>query len=162
MVNNGEKVGLVGINGAGKTTLFKIISGLEQADEGKIQVEGKITFVPQEIKSDPVMDNSKNILDYLNAPQKADYEIRRIMSGLGLGELDVESSAKVLSGGQKTRLALARAILSEAKILLLDEPTNFLDEKGKKWVADFMARTKSTVMIISHDLELLSSSLDKI
>lgn len=162
VVNNGEKVGLVGINGAGKTTLFKIIAGIEGADEGKIQVDSKITFVPQEIKNDSVMDNSKNILDYLNAPQKADYEIRRILSGLGLGDLDVEGNAKVLSGGQKTRLALARAILSEAKILLLDEPTNFLDEKGKKWVADFMGRYKGTVLIISHDLELLSTSLDKI
>jgi ATPase subunit of ABC transporter with duplicated ATPase domains len=162
VVNDGEKVGLVGANGAGKTTLFKIISGLEQGDDGRVTVDKKITFVPQEIKSDPIMDSSKNILDYLNAPQKADYEIRRIMSGLGLEKLDLDGNAKVLSGGQKTRLALARAILSEAKILLLDEPTNFLDEKGKKWVADFMARSKSTVMIISHDLELLSSSLDKI
>lgn len=162
VVNNGEKVGLVGINGAGKTTLFKIISGLEQADEGRILVDGKITFVPQEIKNDPVMDSSKNIFDYLNAPQKADYEIRRVLSGLGLEKLEFNDEAKVLSGGQKTRLALARAILSEAKILLLDEPTNFLDEKGKKWVADFMARFKGTILVISHDLELLSTSLNKI
>ena len=161
-VNDGEKVGLVGINGAGKTTLFKIIAGIEQADEGRVLAEGKITFVPQEVKNDSVMDASTNISDYLNAPGKADYEIRRVLSGLGLGNLDVTSSAKVLSGGQKTRLALARAILSQAKILLLDEPTNFLDEKGKKWVADFMSRFKGTVLIISHDLELLSSSLDKI
>lgn len=162
VVNNGEKVGLVGINGAGKTTLFKIISGLEQADEGRILVDGKITFVPQEIKNDPIMDSSKNIFDYLNAPQKADYEIRRVLSGLGLEKLEFNDEAKVLSGGQKTRLALARAILSEAKILLLDEPTNFLDEKGKKWVADFMARFKGTILVISHDLELLSTSLNKI
>lgn len=162
VVNDGEKVGLVGSNGAGKTTLFKIIAGLEQGDDGRVVVDKKITFVPQEIKSDPIMDSSKNILDYLNSPQKADYEVRRVLSGLGLEKLELNGEAKVLSGGQKTRLALARAVLSEAKILLLDEPTNFLDEKGKRWVADFMARSKATILIISHDLELLSSSLDKI
>jgi ATPase subunit of ABC transporter with duplicated ATPase domains len=161
-VNDGEKVGLVGINGSGKTTLLKLISGIEQSDEGKIQVSGKVTFVPQEIKSDELMDSSKNIFDYLNASHKADYEIRRISSGLGLENLDLMTDAKVLSGGQKTRLALARAVLSEAKTLLLDEPTNFLDEKGKKWVVDFLGRFKGTVLIISHDMELLSIGLDKI
>jgi ABC transport system ATP-binding/permease protein len=78
-VNDGEKVGLVGINGAGKTTLFKIIAGLEQADEGRVLTEGKITFVPQEVKNDPVMDDSTSINNYLNAPSKADYEIRRVL-----------------------------------------------------------------------------------
>lgn len=161
-VNNGEKIGLVGANGAGKTTLFKIISGLEQADEGKVQAEGKLAFVPQEVKTDPLMDSATSTVDYLGAKNLPDYEVRRVLSGLGLEKLDLNGQPGVLSGGQKTRLVLARAILSQAKILLLDEPTNFLDEKGKMWVVDFMSRFKGSVMIISHDLELLSNSLDKI
>ncbi len=161
-INDGEKVGLVGINGSGKTTLFKILSGIEQADDGHIKVEGKITFVPQEIKSDSVMDNSKNIFEYLNINNNPEYEIKRVLSGLGLGKLDLKDQPQVLSGGQKTRLALCRAILSQAKVLLLDEPTNFLDDDGKKWVMSFINRFKGTLIIISHDLDLLGGTLNKI
>jgi ATP-binding cassette, subfamily F, member 3 len=162
-VNPHDKVGLVGINGSGKTTLFKILSGIEQADSGRVLVEGKITFVPQEIKSDPVMDSAVNLTGYLNAPPDVpDYEINRLMSGLGLKNLDMSLCPKVLSGGQKTRLATVRAILSCPDILLLDEPTNFLDEEGKQWVVNFIGQFKGTLMLISHDLELLGGKLDKI
>jgi len=161
-INDGEKIGLVGSNGAGKTTLLKILCGIEETDEGKVRVEGKIVFVPQEIRSDVTMDSSKNILDYLDAARKPEYEIMRTLSGLGLGKLDLKGEAKVLSGGQKTRLALARAILNQPKILLLDEPTNFLDIEGKKWVVNFIKRFKGTLILISHDLDMLGDGLDKI
>lgn len=161
--SDNEKIGLVGVNGSGKSTLFKILSGVEQADDGHILVEGKVAFVPQEIKADSVMDASGNVFEYLNAfPDIPNFEINRILAGLGLADLNLDISPRVLSGGQKTRLALARAILSKPKILLLDEPTNFLDENGKKWVINFIDQFEGTLILISHDLELLGGVLDKI
>lgn len=161
-VNDKEKVGLIGTNGSGKTTLFKILAGKEQADDGHVRVEGKIAFVPQEVKNDPDMDASENITSYLNVSDDPSHEINRILAGLGLKDLNMELSPKILSGGQKTRLALTRAILSKPKILLLDEPTNFLDEAGKKWVANFMNNFDGTIVLISHDLEFLGGKLNKI
>lgn len=162
-INNGEKIGLVGVNGSGKTTLFKILAGLEQADDGHVFVDGNITFVPQEIKSDPVMDASPNVLSYLNTlSDTPDYEIKRVLAGLGLTRLNENTPPGLLSGGQKTRLALAKAILNHAQILLLDEPTNFLDEAGKKWVVNFISQFEGTLLLISHDLNFLGDKLNKI
>ncbi|MFA4827361.1 MAG: ABC-F family ATP-binding cassette domain-containing protein [Candidatus Shapirobacteria bacterium] len=162
-VSNHEKVGLVGVNGSGKTTLFKILSGLEQADGGHVLVQGKIAFVPQEVKADLIMDKAKDITDYLNVFSNIpDHEINRVLAGLGLKDISLNISPQILSGGQKTRLALARAILSQADVLFLDEPTNFLDEEGKKWVTNFMCHFEGTLLLISHDLELLGEKLDKI
>lgn len=161
-INDREKVGLVGVNGSGKTTLLKLISGKVQADDGCISVEGNVAFVPQEVINDEVMDSVGDVESYLNVSNTAGYEILRILSSLGLKKLNLKDCPRVLSGGQKTRLALTRAILSKPKILLLDEPTNFLDEDGKKWVINFISNFEGTVLLISHDLELLEGKLDKI
>lgn len=161
-VNNGEKVGLVGINGSGKTTLFKMLSGLEQPDEGHLKVDGKVIYVPQEIRSDAVMDSAKNVFEYLSLPNIPEYEIKRVLAGLGLDNIHFDTAPKSLSGGQKTRLGLARAILSQSDILLLDEPTNFLDEAGKKWVFNFIGLFPGTLLLVSHDLEFLGGKLNKI
>jgi ATPase subunit of ABC transporter with duplicated ATPase domains len=78
------------------------------------------------------------------------------------GSVRVNKKPGLLSGGQKTKLALARALLSDADILLLDEPTNFLDVAGKRWVMDFLGRCPKTIILISHDITLLDHSIDKV
>lgn len=157
------KVGLVGANGAGKSTLFKLISGEELPDDGKIEVGGRIMSVPQEVKHDETMEKATCIRDYLDPKNlKEDYEIMRIISKLELGHLPLESSPKNLSGGQKTKLAISRALISEPDILFLDEPTNFLDAAGKAWVMSFLGRYPKTVVVISHDLALLDKDISKI
>lgn len=135
------KVGLVGPNGAGKSTLFKLISGEIKPDFGSIQSLGTVVTVPQEVKADPIMDDSPTIRDYLDpGNDHFDYQIEQILSGLELDHIDLIQSPKNLSGGQRTKLALARSLLLQPDILLLDEPTNFLDIKGKRWVMDFFKR----------------------
>ena len=158
-----QKAGLVGANGAGKSTLFKLITGEELPDDGKLDVSGKILLVPQEVKTDPEMENVRNIRKYLD-PQnlKEDYELLRIMSKLELSQFELDSSPKNLSGGQKTKLAITRALVQQPDILLLDEPTNFLDIEGKKWVMEFLGRYPHTLIVVSHDLNLLDSKIDKI
>jgi ATP-binding cassette, subfamily F, member 3 len=158
-----QKAGLVGANGSGKSTLFKLITGEEMPDEGKIEVGGKILLVPQEVKRDPVMEDAGTIRKYLDPKNiKEDYELLRIISKLELAQFSLNSPPTNLSGGQKTKLAIARALVQEPEVLLLDEPTNFLDTEGKNWVMNFLGRYPHTLMVVSHDLNLLDSKIDKI
>ncbi|MFA5933162.1 MAG: ABC-F family ATP-binding cassette domain-containing protein [Microgenomates group bacterium] len=162
-ITDGQKVGLIGSNGAGKSTLLKILCKQELAQSGKIEITGTIGIVPQEVKHDPIMESAVTIREYLNPDgTKQDYELYKMITGVELSELDMDSSPKVLSGGQKTRLALARALLAQPDILLLDEPTNFLDTEGKKWVMGFLSNYPKTLILISHDLELLDKHINKI
>ncbi len=163
-VTFGSKVGLVGTNGSGKSTLFRILAGEIDEDQGRIEISGKVILVPQEVKQDEEMENAKTIREYLNSRggKKEDYEMRRIMAGLDLDVFDLEHSPKEMSGGQKTRLAIARGLISEPNILLLDEPTNFLDAKGKNWVMQYVGKCKNTVIVVSHDLDLLDKDIDKV
>jgi len=109
------------------------------------------------------MENSLSVHNYLD-PQnnKEDFELKKVLAGLELESLLLSSSSKNLSGGQKTKLALAKALLNEPDILLLDEPTNFLDIKGKKWVMNFLSHYPKTLILISHDINLLDKYIDKV
>ena len=162
IIGEDQKVGLVGANGSGKTTLLNIISGKAEPTEGRIEVEGKIGIVPQEIRVDPEMESATSVRSYVDKNNEhEDHEIKKMFAGL---EITLELTAKPqnLSGGQKTKLALAKALLSAPDILLLDEPTNFMDTAGKKWVMSFLGRYPKTVIVISHDLSLMNTTLDKI
>jgi len=162
-IGKGQKAGLVGANGSGKSTLFKLLTGEEKPDDGKVETSGNILLVPQEVKRDPVMENAATIRDYLDPKnQKEDYELLRIMSKLELSQFGLESPPTGLSGGQKTKLAITRALVQEPEVLLLDEPTNFLDTAGKEWVMNFLGRYPKTLLVISHDLNLLDAKIDKI
>lgn len=162
-ISDGEKVGLIGQNGAGKSTLLKILCKEENEYTGKVEVTGSIGVVPQEVKHDPVMEASSTIRDYLDPENSLqDYQLFRMMSGVELSDLPLEFSPRSLSGGQKTRLALSRSLLAEPDVLLLDEPTNFLDIQGKEWVMNFLSNYPKTLILISHDLDLLDKHIDKI
>jgi len=158
-----QKVGLVGLNGTGKTTLLNLLSKEEFPIEGEIEVNGSIALVPQEVKTNYELDNAKNVRQYLDPEElKMDYELKKLLANLGLGNIGLENLPKELSGGQKTKLVLCRALLLEPDLLLLDEPTNFMDIEGKRWVMDFLSRYRKTLILISHDLDLMDSSIDRI
>ena len=162
-VGKGQKVGLVGANGSGKSTLFKLLLGEYEAETGKVEVSGNILLVPQEVKHDPDMEQAETIRKYLDPKNlHEDYQMLRIISKLELAQFGLDHSPKELSGGQKTKLAIARALIQEPQILLMDEPTNFLDTEGKEWVMNFLGRYPNTLMIVSHDLNLLDAKLDKV
>ncbi len=162
-VGKGQKAGLVGANGAGKSTLFKLLLGEYEPETGKVEISGNILLVPQEVKHDPDMEKASSIRNYVDPKNEhEDYELLRIISKLELAQFGLDHSPKSLSGGQKTKLAITRALIQEPEVLLMDEPTNFLDTEGKSWVMNFLGRYPNTLMIVSHDLNLLDSKLDKV
>lgn len=162
-VPSGYKVGLVGPNGAGKSTLFGLIMQKDQPDLGSIEITGSIGYVPQEVKNDPILETISTVKEYLDPTfLKTEYELTSMLKGLELEFLSLDHSPKELSGGQKTKLALARALIAEPDILLLDEPTNFMDTAGKRWVMNFLSTYPYTLIVISHDLDLLDQAIDKV
>lgn len=163
VVEDGQKIGIVGENGTGKSTLLKLFRAEEYPDEGDVIVEGSMEFVPQEVKRDPTLEKAKTVMEYVNPDgHKQEHEICKLFSGLGIGEIDLMSKPQGYSGGVKTKLALSRALFREPDILLLDEPTNFMDLAGKKWVMGLLANYPKTLILISHDLELMDQAIDRI
>ncbi len=162
-VSKNKKAGLVGLNGAGKSTLFQLILGEEYPDEGTIRTEGKVILVPQEVSADPVMDAQSTIRQYLqHAKALNDIHLGEFLRKMDLTDVDLDTSPKELSGGQKTKLAILHAILSEPDVLLLDEPTNFMDDAGKKWVMHWLSQYRQTLLVVSHDLNLLDQAISKV
>ena len=161
-VGKNQKVGLVGSNGSGKTTLLNLLIKKETPKEGIIEVLGSISIVPQEIRHDEEMDKSGTIRNYIDREnEKQDFELKRMLSGLEL-DVNLQDVPQDLSGGQKTKLALAKALIVEPDILLLDEPTNFMDAPGKRWVTEFLSKYPKTLVLISHDLKLMDKAIDKV
>jgi ATP-binding cassette subfamily F protein 3 len=162
-VPKGKKAGLVGLNGAGKSTLFQLLLKTEWPEEGSIRTEGSIRLVPQEVQNDPLQQQAPTIRHYLALAKKhSDKTYAKLLANMELKHVSLEDACKQLSGGQKTKLAILHALLSEPDILLLDEPTNFLDAPGKLWVMHWLAQYKKTLMVVSHDLDLLDRSIHKV
>jgi ATPase subunit of ABC transporter with duplicated ATPase domains len=163
MIGDAQKVGIVGPNGAGKSTLLKILAGLHELQSGKLEIVGKIGYVPQEIKRDPVLDTAATVKAFVDPDDKKDdHELLEMLRELEMGDTNLAQTPQTLSGGQKTKLALLRALLQEPDILFLDEPTNFLDTAGKHWVMRFLSNYPKTLVIISHDLPLLDAQINKV
>jgi ATP-binding cassette subfamily F protein 3 len=187
----GAKAGLVGRNGAGKTTLFRLITGELTPESGGISLPkgARIGQVAQEAPSsdealiDVVLaaDTERAALlaeaETATDPHRiADIQIRladieahaaearaaTILSGLGFDEATQRGPCSALSGGWRMRVALAAVLFSAPDLLLLDEPTNYLDLEGTLWLQTFLARYPHTVLIISHDRDLLDTAVDTI
>lgn len=161
-VGRGQRVALTGPNGAGKSTLFKLLTKSEKAPTGDILLEGTIGYVPQEVKHDLSLEKT-TIRTWVDPSfEKDDFELIQLLENLEMEDVDLYASPNTLSGGQKTKLAIAKELIAQPDILLLDEPTNFLDTKGKQWVMNFLSYYPHTLLIISHDLALLDKAIDKV
>ena len=164
-LQEGEKVGIIGINGTGKSTLLKLIAGEEEADAGSITRANhvKLCYLPQH----PVFDPKKSSLECVlekNVTEENRWSIeadaKAMMTRLGI--LDFGQPAGELSGGQRKRLALISALLSPADILLLDEPTNHLDNEMADWLEEYLKKWRGTLMMVTHDRYFLDSVSNRI
>lgn len=164
-INEGDKIGVLGINGTGKSTLLKIIAGEEEADEGSI-VMGKsvrIAYLPQT----PVFDMDLSILDNVIRGKKAEEAYRNIEGEaramlLKLGIADCDAYPEHLSGGQKKRAALVRTLLTRAEILVLDEPTNHLDSQMAEWLEEYLKKYQGAFIMVTHDRYFLDKVTNRI
>lgn len=157
VLHRGDKVGLVGRNGCGKSTLLKIIAGLEKADGGSVNVEQeKIGYLPQTI----AFDDSTDMISYMSGIDNA--QMMKVLKKVGLDNLDESMLVKSMSGGQKTRLGLAKILAEKPTVLMLDEPTNNLDLEGLDWLEGVIREFHGVVLVVSHDRRFLDNVVDKI
>lgn len=208
-VNEGDKIGVIGVNGTGKTSLFKIISGIYGYDSGEIYTskDCEIGYLEQntnfysdntiftevlEVFSDLIkmeedlrkmeceisdkssetnspdlqklMDNYSHKLELFQNSNGYGYksEAKGVLKGLGFNDDELEKPIKILSGGEKTRVLLAKLLLKKPTLLLLDEPTNHLDSDALEWLELFLKQYKGTVILISHDRYFLDQSVNRI
>ncbi len=207
-VNDGDRVGIIGVNGAGKTSLFRLITGSYTADDGAVYIQkghtvgileqnpdlsalpGSYTALEYMYTAHPALlaleEDIKRIEELLSRCQDTEESVRLVSSltelnkryadggglefrqrcramlmRLGFEEELINQRIKTLSGGQYTRLALARLLATEPDILMLDEPTNHLDIDALAWLESFLAGYKKTVLIISHDRYFLDRTTNK-
>jgi len=142
---------VLGLNGAGKTTLLWILAGVDQPDTGAIEAGHglRIGYYAQEHET---LDMSRSVLENMLAGSDvSEVEARRILGSFLFSGDDVHKPAGVLSGGEKTRLALAGLVVSGANVLLLDEPTNNLDPASREEILRALATYEGAVVLVSHD-----------
>ncbi|QQY80106.1 ATP-binding cassette subfamily F protein 3 [Keratinibaculum paraultunense] len=208
-VENGDKIGLIGLNGSGKTTLFNILAGETHKDAGEIyirkdlkigylkqhtyisgndtlfneclnvfkpllEMEKKLRKLEQEISIEGSKTNStrleKLMEDYAHIMEKFDNnngygyrsEIKGVLKGLGFKDKDMDKRVNILSGGQKSRLSLAKLLLEKPDLLLLDEPTNHLDIEAINWLENYLKEYTGAILVISHDRYFLDNIVSKI
>ena len=163
-LQEGEKVGIIGINGTGKSTLLKMLVGIEEPDEGTVTCANHvvISFLPQH----PVFKENDTVLQAINrryrdggSGHKDEQEIlteaKTMLTRLGVD--DFEAKCGALSGGQRKRLALVAALIAPADILLLDEPTNHLDNEMADWLEEQLKKYAGAVIMVTHDRYFLDS-----
>ncbi len=177
-IQEGDKIALIGPNGTGKTTLLKILTGEIKSYEGKIITKKgiKIGYQEQFRISDPSISLWKelekeftDVINKINHDFDIDHEhlsfekkIRSILKGMGFSEDDWERRLDSFSGGELTRISLARLFLRDYDLLILDEPTNHLDIASVFWLESFLKSYKGTILMVTHDRELLKGVVNQI
>ncbi len=151
-IDKGSRVVILGLNGAGKTTLLRILGGIDRPDTGEV-VPGhglKVGYYAQEHET---LDVERTVLENMQsaAPQLTDTEARSVLGSFLFSGEDAHKPAKVLSGGEKTRLALASLVVSSANVLLLDEPTNNLDPASREEVLAAIRSYEGAIVLVTHD-----------
>ncbi len=158
-LNEGDKVGIIGINGTGKSTLLKIIAGLEETDSGQVVMANNttISYLPQ----NPEFNKRESILSYvMDGSFDKEGEAKSILTKLGLPNYDEYTDH--LSGGQKKRAALAKILVNSTDILVLDEPTNHIDNEMAKWLEEYLNNFRGVLVMVTHDRYFLDRVTNKI
>lgn len=162
-VDEGDKIGIVARNGTGKTTLLRILSGVESPDSGNVVYRNglRIGYLPQE----PVFNPGASVREAAAEFRRDDADwdeaaMERLLSSLGLRNMD--EPVDHLSGGQRKKLAIARAIIGDPEFLILDEPTNHLDIATIEWLESYLKRSRATLLMVTHDRYFLDRVCNKI
>lgn len=199
-MDDGDRVGLIGINGAGKSTMLKLIAGVEKPESGTLTRGGRVTvhYLPQEPSYDleatvleqvfygdtPVMKLLRRYEETLEAMAKSqtggeserlirlqtqldelgawqlEHEAKIILTKLGIA--DFQAIVGTLSGGQRKRVALARALIQPADLLILDEPTNHIDDESVMWLETYLQKRKGALFMVTHDRYFLDRVVNRI
>lgn len=164
-LQDGEKIGVIGINGTGKTTLLRMIMGEEETDEGTVTTANHVVirYLPQHPEFEPEKSSLECVLEGNVTDENrwsVESDAKAMMMRLGIK--DFMQPAGQLSGGQRKRLALISVLLSPADILLLDEPTNHLDNDMADWLEDYLKKWRGALIMVTHDRYFLDSVCNRI
>ena len=158
-IQQGDKIGIIGINGTGKSTLLRIIAGEEEPDRGEVIRQNglKILYLPQ----NPEFPREGTLASYvLKGDPQTDWQVESYLNILGI--TDLEAPFATLSGGQKRKAALTRALSQDFDVLLLDEPTNHLDMEMTGWLEEYLRNMRKTLLMVTHDRYFLDRTVNKI
>ncbi len=163
-IHKGDKIALVGRNGEGKTTFARILIGQTEPTEGTVRLGANVSIGYFAQNQDDLMDGEFTVYDTLDRVAVGDIRtrLRDILGAFLFRGEDVDKKVKVLSGGERSRLAMARMMLEPHNLLVLDEPTNHMDMRSKDILKEAIRKFDGTVVIVSHDREFLDGIVDKV
>ncbi len=163
-LNEGERIGLIGVNGTGKSTFLKVLAGVEDPDSGRVTRDPnvQVAYLPQV----PAIDDDLSVLEQVFKGHPAEfrqlneYEAKMMLTKLGITDFDQKMGQ--LSGGQRKRVALATVFVHPADVLILDEPTNHLDSEMVTWLEQKLSKFTGGLVMITHDRYFLENVVTKI
>ena len=163
-IHKGDKIALVGRNGEGKTTFARMLVGELEQSEGEIKIGANVSIGYYAQNQDDLMNGDFTVYDTLDRVAVGDIRtrLRDILGAFLFRGEDIEKKVKVLSGGERSRLAMARMMLEPHNLLILDEPTNHMDMRSKDILKTALQKFDGTVVVVSHDREFLDGIVDKV
>uniref|UniRef100_UPI004055D179 ribosomal protection-like ABC-F family protein n=1 Tax=Alistipes sp. TaxID=1872444 RepID=UPI004055D179 len=163
-IHKGDKIALVGRNGEGKTTFARMLIGELEQSEGEIKIGANVSIGYYAQNQDDLMNGDFTVYDTLDRVAVGDIRtrLRDILGAFLFRGEDIDKKVKVLSGGERSRLAMARMMLEPHNLLILDEPTNHMDMRSKDILKTALQKFDGTVVVVSHDREFLDGIVDKV
>ena len=164
VINKGDKIALVGRNGEGKTTFARMLIGELEPTEGTIKIGANVSVGYYAQNQDDLMNGDFTVYDTLDRVAVGDIRtrLRDILGAFLFRGEDIEKKVKILSGGERSRLAMARMMLEPHNLLVLDEPTNHMDMRSKDILKEALRKFDGTIVVVSHDREFLDGIVDKV